>query len=832
MARSRSAAEKASLFEGYAPLPGAFDEFVDAGGRPHAAVAGVVRRLDELGRSEFRRRKKLADTTFLRGGVTFSIYSGDSATERIFPFDLIPRVIAAHDWEPVRSGLEQRIRALNAFLTDVYGEQRILDEDIVPRALVESSKGYCKPVHGIRPPGGVFIHIAGIDLIRDAAGSFLVLEDNVRTPSGVSYVLENRDMMKKVFPSVFRECAVAPVEMYPSKLRDAMAAVAPRGGSEAQRVLLTPGPYNSAYFEHSFLARRIGCELVQGSDLFVDGDRVFAKTTHGSRPVEVVYRRVDDAFLDPQVFRGDSLVGVPGLVRAYARGNVALVNAIGNGIADDKAIYPYVPDMIRFYLSEAPILPQVPTYLCSREADCAYVLEHLDELVVKAVNEAGGYGMLMGPHGVARRAGALPRAHPPGPAQLHRAAAHRAVGLSDLDARRRAAAARRPAPLRRDRRAELGAARRPDARRAGEGLLRRELEPGRRVEGHLGRRGRRVICRVAESCFWLCRYVERVDTLARLLAVNNSFQLDVHLPQAEVWRPIVIVAGEEEHFLAHDGAEAIGDGEAVQEYLTWDREHASSISASLRWARENARTIREAMSVEMWEAINDTWLWLSSRSARRLYQRERDAFYDHLSKQCMLFHGVCYSTMLHEEPFVFMKLGRAVERVGWTGRILDVNNHSLGDGAQEENPARAAQWLAILRSCRAVDTFFQRGENALTGPAVAEFLLFDRTFPRAVLHNLDRARGLMAQLVAKDPPELQRPSWQCLERLRGSLLQMDGSLVQQLGLHRVLTQVVDDTATLCMWIHADYLDPPVETLVRGERGMRVVGPESATRQTA
>ncbi len=398
MTRTRSPSEQGSLFEGYAPLSGAFDEFVDARGQPHPAVAAVVRRLDELGRDEFRRRKRVADTTFLRGGVTFSVYTGDTtATERIFPFDLIPRVVAAAEWEPVRRGLEQRIQALNLVLADVYGDQRILDEGSVPRGLVEGSKGYCKPMRGVPPPGGVYIHIAGIDLIRDEYGAFLVLEDNVRTPSGVSYVLENRDMMKKVFPSVLRECSVAPVEMYPTVLREAMSVVAPRGGGENQRVLLTPGPYNSAYFEHSFLARRIGCELVQGSDLFVDGDRVWAKTTHGLRPVDVVYRRVDDAFLDPEIFRSDSLVGVPGLVRAYAAGNVALVNAIGNGVADDKGIYPFVPEMIRFYLGEEPILPQVQTYVCARESDCRYVLEHLDELVVKAVNEAGGYGMLMGP---------------------------------------------------------------------------------------------------------------------------------------------------------------------------------------------------------------------------------------------------------------------------------------------------------------------------------------------------------------------------------------------------------------------------------------------------
>jgi uncharacterized circularly permuted ATP-grasp superfamily protein len=397
MTRSRAAAASAPLFEGYERLPGVWDEFFGPRGRPHPPVADVVRILNELGRAEFRKLRKLADTTFLRSGITFSVYGGDASTERIFPFDLIPRIIAAGEWRRTEAGLVQRIRALNAFLQDVYGDQRILAEDVVPRHLVEGSKAYQPAMRGVRPPHGVYVHIAGIDLVRDAKGVLTVLEDNVRTPSGVSYVLENRMMMKKVFPGVFRECTVAPVEMYPTKLREAMSAVAPRPDDAPHPVLLTPGPFNSAYFEHSFLARRMGCELVQGSDLFVEDDRVLAKTTHGPRPVDVIYRRVDDAFLDPECFRPDSLLGVPGLVRAYARGNVALVNAIGNGVADDKGIYPFVPDMIRFYLSEEPVLPQVPTYVCAREKDLRYVLDHMDQLVVKAVNEAGGYGMLMGP---------------------------------------------------------------------------------------------------------------------------------------------------------------------------------------------------------------------------------------------------------------------------------------------------------------------------------------------------------------------------------------------------------------------------------------------------
>lgn len=386
-----------ALFDGYQRLPRTFDEFFSESGQPHGPVAGIVERLNELKRADFRRLKRLADATFLRSGITFTLYHGKESTERIFPFDLIPRVIAASEWQRVEQGLEQRIRALNLFLADVYGEGRILQEDVIPRHLVEGSRGYRPQLQGIRPPKDVWVHIAGVDLIRDAEGRFTVLEDNVRVPSGVSYVLENRETMKKTYPRIFRNESVAAVESYPHKLREAMNAVAPGEGGTRSMVVLTPGPFNSAYFEHSYLARRIGCELVQGSDLFVEDARVYAKTTHGPAPIDVIYRRIDDDFLDPEVFRKDSMLGVPGLIGAWAAGNVAIVNAVGNGVADDKGIYPFVPDMIRFYLSEEPILPQVKTWVCAREDECRYVLEHLDELVVKPVNEAGGYGMLMGP---------------------------------------------------------------------------------------------------------------------------------------------------------------------------------------------------------------------------------------------------------------------------------------------------------------------------------------------------------------------------------------------------------------------------------------------------
>ncbi len=388
---------RAALFDGYRPLPNTYDEFFAPDGAPHAAVASVIEWIERIGDRELRRLQRLASGNFLRGGVTFSVYtSGDGDPDRVFPFDLIPRVVARSEWDRVARGLEQRIQALNAFLGDVYGAGRILSEGIVPRAMVESSGAWKPEMRGIRPPGGVYIHVAGIDLVRDSAGRFLILEDNVRTPSGVSYVLENRAMIRRVLPEIAGG-RVAPIEDYPVRLREAMTAVAPTEAGDATAVVLTPGPLNSAYFEHGFLARRMGCELVRGSDLFVERDRVYARTTRGPRRVHVIYRRIDDDFLDPECFRKDSVIGVPGLMRAYASGNVALVNAVGNGVADDKAIYPYVPDMIRFYLSEEPILDQVHTYICDREDDRRYVLDHLDQLVVKAVGEAGGYGMLVGP---------------------------------------------------------------------------------------------------------------------------------------------------------------------------------------------------------------------------------------------------------------------------------------------------------------------------------------------------------------------------------------------------------------------------------------------------
>ncbi|HXM33333.1 MAG TPA: circularly permuted type 2 ATP-grasp protein [Chthoniobacterales bacterium] len=384
------------FFSGY-DVGDFFDEMFAAPGvvRPH--YNKLFERFKEMERDEFERKRELAASTFLSQGVTFTVYNDDQGTERIFPFDLLPRIIPAEEWELIERGLVQRITALNLFLHDIYHTQNILRDGVIPKQIVWEAAHFRPEFMHFDVPRNIYIHICGTDLIREEKGAYLVLEDNARCPSGVSYVLENRQTMKRTFPSLLAQYRVRPVEDYSQELLNVLRYIAPGGKSEPTVVLLTPGVYNSAYFEHSFLARSMGIEIVEGRDLIAQGGKVFMRTTKGLKPVDVIYRRINDDFLDPLVFRKDSGLGVPGLVEAYRDGNVSLANSIGTGIADDKAVYHFVPKMIRYYLSEDPILPNVPTYLAAVKEDLTYILEHIPELVIKAVNESGGYGMLIGP---------------------------------------------------------------------------------------------------------------------------------------------------------------------------------------------------------------------------------------------------------------------------------------------------------------------------------------------------------------------------------------------------------------------------------------------------
>ncbi len=374
-----------------------FDEMFHSDGTVRSHYRLLKERLDRLPDDEIQQKRQAIDLAFLRQGVTFTVYNDDQGTERIFPFDLIPRIIPDQEWRHIEAGLIQRITALNLFLSDIYGSQAILREKRIPPETILSSAHFRKAFCGVPVPHDIYIHICGTDLIRDDEGRYLVLEDNCRCPSGVSYLLENRSAMKRAFPTFFPRSGTRPVDHYPEELLRTLRHLATDHHDQPTVVLLTPGVYNSAYFEHCFLARRMGVEIVEGRDLVVQDDRVYMRTTKGLKQVDVIYRRIDDDFLDPEVFREDSLLGVPGLVRAYRAGNVSLANTIGTGVADDKVVYKFVPEMIRFYLDQDPILPNVETFLAEDEKERAYILENLPRLVVKSANEAGGYGMLIGP---------------------------------------------------------------------------------------------------------------------------------------------------------------------------------------------------------------------------------------------------------------------------------------------------------------------------------------------------------------------------------------------------------------------------------------------------
>ncbi|HEX6801003.1 MAG TPA: circularly permuted type 2 ATP-grasp protein, partial [Candidatus Binatia bacterium] len=355
-------------------------------------------RIASLPDGELLARQAAAERLLLQNGITFNVYNDSAATEKIFPFDIIPRIVEAAEWDWLEKGLKQRVYALNLFIDDIYHEQKILKDKVIPEALIQSARSFRKECVGLNPPQKVWCHITGTDLVRDRDGQIYVLEDNLRCPSGVSYVIENRRILKRTFPQVFEALRVRPVDEYPSRLLSTLQSLFPAAMESPKVALLTPGIFNSAYYEHTFLAQQMGVELVEGNDLVAANGRIMMRTTKGFEPVDVLYRRIDDDFLDPEVFRSDSLLGVPGLMEIYKKGRVALANAPGTGIADDKCIYAFVPKIIEYYLGEKIIIPNVPTHVCAEPRELAYVIANLDKLVVKAVNESGGYGMLVGPH--------------------------------------------------------------------------------------------------------------------------------------------------------------------------------------------------------------------------------------------------------------------------------------------------------------------------------------------------------------------------------------------------------------------------------------------------
>ncbi len=782
----------------------AFDEMKGADGTLRPAYGELHRWLGEVPPDVLDYRRREAEVLFRRIGITFAVYGEADAQERLIPFDVLPRILSAAEWDILRAGLEQRIRAINLYIGDVYNRREILRAGIVPEDLVFQNPVFRPEMNGQKVPHDIYVHIGGIDIVRIDAETFYVLEDNTRTPSGVSYMLENREIMLRLFPELFARHRVAPVENYPDELLATLNSVAPPTASaDPSVVLLTPGVFNSAYYEHSFLADKLGVELVEGRDLFVKDDFVFMRTTQGPKRVDVIYRRIDDDFLDPLAFRPDSALGVPGLMSAYQAGNVTLANAVGTGIADDKAVYSYMPEIVKFYLGEEPILKNVPTWRCREQEHLAYVLDHLEELVVKEVHGSGGYGMLVGPMADKATDRRVPRQAQGDAEELHRAADARALDLPDLRRGGRRAAPRRPAPVRAHRaRPHPDRAGRAHPRRPEEGLARGQFEPGRRHQGHLGA-GPVMLSRTADNLYWLARYVERAEYLARILEVTQRLTT---LPLAYVgssneWESALATAGCARAFAA---AYPEANEETVTDFLCFSTGNPSSIRNCFEIARTNARAVRTALTVEMWDAINGTWLELK-RFGNGPTSREEFMRFLRWVQECSLrFDGSAYRTMLRNDAYWFSRLGVYIERADNTARILDVKYHMLLPAHERVGgPLDYFQWAAILRSVSALTAYHWVYRESVKPWLIADLLILRDELPRSLAscyQNLVLYLDHIARAYGRQGAA-QRQARAVRTRIENSRMEE----IFQSGLHEFISDFISDNNRLGAAITDQYL---------------------------
>ena len=770
------------IFDGYrkrGPYASAFDEMFDNSDTVRAPYKGIYTELAPSDASELAARSDALGRAFIDQGITFSL----SGQERPFPLDLVPRVISAPEWSRLERGITQRVKALEMYLDDIYGEQNILRDAVIPRRLVTSCKHFHREAAGINPPNGVRIHVAGIDLVRDADGTFRVLEDNLRSPSGVSYVMENRRTMARVFPNLFATNRVRTVGDYSSHLLRALRNSAATNEADPTIVVLTPGVYNSAYFEHSLLARQMGVELVEGRDLFCRDNQVYMRTTEGERQVDVVYRRIDDDFLDPMQFRPDSVLGVAGLLNAARAGNVVISSAVGNGVGDDKLIYTYVPTIIEYYLGEKPLLANVDTFRCWLEDEREEVLDRIDELVIKPVEGSGGYGIVFGPDASERELAATAkkiRNDPRGwiaqpvvqlstvPTQIGDRLAPRHVDLRPFAVNdgddvwvlpgglTRVAltegslvvnssqgggskdtwvlASRASAPDR-----ELAAAevvrklpresRVPAATEMGPGLT---SSPAAATAAAIAGGEQLMLARNAEALYWIGRYVERADDTARILDVTvHQLLEDSSVDPDHTSRVLLRVLG-----VAPPNSPL--NVWSLTDLVAFTRglEDGCSIVDAISAARENARSAREVTSTELWECLNTTYNALPERerAAKRLGPHE---FFSYIEGRAAMFAGLADSTLSRDDGYRFMVLGRAIERVDMTVRLL---LSRVGDSAS--SPA----WVTLLRSAGAHDTYLRTYRGVLDATRVVEFMLLDRLFPRSVFYSLRLAEHSLDEL--------------------------------------------------------------------------------------
>ena len=835
------------LFDGYGrrdpgPLGRAVDEVFAAGGLARPQYEEIVTVLSQMSPEDVSSRAGRLARAFMDQGVTFDL----DGEERPFPLDVMPRVFAGREWDQIAEGVAQRVRALEAFLADIYNAARILQDGVIPYDVVTSSPGFLRAVHGVNPTNGVRIHVAGIDVVRDEAGELRVLEDNIRCPSGVSYVLANRAAMARVLPEVFWGRPIHLVADYPARLVRALRLAAPGGVTDPTVVVLTPGVYNSAFYEHALLARLMGVHLAEGRDLVCHGTDVFLRTTEGEVPVHVVYRRVDDDYIDPLQFRPDSLVGCPGLLNAARAGRVTVANAVGNGIADDKLVYSYVPDMIRYYLDEDPVLQNVETFRLTDDDQRAAALRRRRGARLQASRRVGGQRprhRAVRHASRARRDGGRRRTVTP---VVGRPTHGRAVDVADVGRRWHGLPARRLPPVRgQRRRTGVGPPRWPDAGGPAGGWTGRQLQPGRRLQGHLGRRppgdrggrgtaiggrrpgparrrarsgrdgtadGRRaadrrrtgptatvsnaLLSRVAESTFWVGRYVERAEGTARILDVIVYQALEqIEEAGGPASARLLAVMG-----LPPDKSGA--DLWQVTERLARDPSSRSSIAGAINAARENTRAVRHVIPVELWERINGTWAELPHQweLARRVGPASYLAF---VKMQTAAITGLADTTMSRDQTWLFFTLGRCLERTDVVARQLASLSFSFDDVPD-------SGLVMLLRSCGGYEPYLRLSQGVVGAGRVLDFLLRDRLFPRSAFASLtvaedclaqismgrsdewDEARGLIglarAELEYSPPASLAAGLDSRLERLQRTISQVSDAVTRRYFAHDLPTQ--------------------------------------------
>ncbi len=855
-----------SLFDGY--TQGAcYDEMFTTDGSPRPHYESLHRVLGSLDSAAFRARGELADLTLVNQGITFTVYNDDRGVEKPFPMDLVPRIIPPREWEQIERGLTQRVRALNLFLHDVYHNQRILRDGKIPRDLVVNAPNFRREFVGADVPNDLYVHICGTDLIRDADGTYRVLEDNCRTPTGISYVLENRMILMRVFSRLFQENPVRPVDQYTTQLLANLRALSPGGRDNPTVVLLTPGLYNSAYFEHSFLAQQMGISLVEGRDLFVDDAVVYMKTIQGPRRVDVIYRRVDDDFLDPLVFRPDSALGVSGLVNAYRAGNVALANGIGTGVADDKVIYAFVPEMIRYYLGEEPVLPNVDTFLASRPDDLQYIIEHAHELVIKAANESGGYGMLIGPQAsreevaeFVEKVKADPRNYIAQPliqlsscpcfidgsfgarhvdlrpyilcgdkvtiipGGLTRVALRKGsyvvnssqgggskdtwvVAVSPTDAQGPEA----PLPIH---------APEPQTQSQSMGALSQSQGV---VSSHSVQEQHATLLSLdADACFWIGRYIERAEAVARIIDVHYHFRLESPLiGETMRWSSILALYDEGETYRERYDEE---DECSIVHFFTCDEKNPNSIHACVRAARENARSIRDQISSEMWESLNTFYLDLMEWDATQIMAGSPHAFFQRVKNATHLFQGIANRTLPMGSCRDFLDAGRFLERADQTARILDVKYHDLLPRHQPDGPDPIVPpavgspdpfgvggpvdvhgWIAVLKSVGAHEAFRKAYPQGVSPARVAAFLLLNSQFPASVRHCVRRVEGALRRVSRNSDSAPADAAERAVGRLHSSLNYITPREIIIGGLHEFLEDVQDQCLEIGTSIAQTYL---------------------------